>query len=113
MIDLGGLAVEGIITRRRTRGIGHLMLPGAFYTRQRADRNTMQIKVECYAGYRSEETPRYLRIGGQRLAVLKIVDRWLAPCHRYFKLQTADESTWIIRHDTVRNTWELTFFKRA
>ena len=72
----------------------------------------MQIKVECYAGYRGEETPRWLLIGGQRLAVQEVLDRWLAPSHRYFKLQTEDRSTWIIRHDTVRDRWELTFFNR-
>ena len=71
----------------------------------------MQIEVECYAGYRGEETPRSLRIGGRRLTVLRVLDRWLAPSHRYFKLQTGDGCIWIIRHDTRRDAWELTFFK--
>ncbi len=73
----------------------------------------MQIEVECYAGYRGEETPRRLRIGGRRLEVLKILDRWLAPNHRYFKLQTSDGSTWIIRHDPAHDAWELIFFKHV
>ncbi|MGD8243308.1 MAG: hypothetical protein PVF55_06635 [Desulfobacterales bacterium] len=71
----------------------------------------MQIEVECYAGYRGEETPRSLRVGGRRLTVSRVIDRWLAPSHRYFKLQTSDGSIWIIRHDTRCDAWELTFFK--
>ncbi|MDJ0666752.1 MAG: hypothetical protein QNJ61_05730 [Desulfobacterales bacterium] len=73
----------------------------------------MQIEVECYAGYRDEETPRSLRVGGRRLEVLKVLDRWLAPSHRYFKVQTGDGGIWIIRHDTQRDAWELTFFKNT
>ena len=73
----------------------------------------MQVEVECYAGYRSEETPRSLRVGGRRLEVLTVLDRWLAPSHRYFKLQTDDGSLWIIRHDTRSDAWELTFFQTA
>ena len=39
----------------------------------------MRLRVECYAGYRDEETPRVLVIGERRIAVVEILDRWLAP----------------------------------
>lgn len=71
----------------------------------------MQIQVECYAGYRGEETPRHVQIGGCRMAIIEIIDRWLAPRHRYFKFRTADRSLWIIRHDTQTGQWEVTFFR--
>ncbi|MGD8911022.1 MAG: hypothetical protein PVF13_09600 [Chromatiales bacterium] len=35
-----------------------------------------QIGVECYAGYRGEETPSLLRIG-EREVVVDVLDRWL------------------------------------
>lgn len=73
----------------------------------------MDIKVACYAGYRGEETPRRIWLGRNCLAVTAILDRWLAPDHRYFKLKTDDDSIWIIRHDTVSEAWEVTFFKLA
>ena len=73
----------------------------------------MRIKVECYAGYRGEETPRRVQIGDGRWEVIEILDRWLAPQHRYFKLKTVDGSQWIIRHDTLTDQWELTYFKHA
>lgn len=71
----------------------------------------MQIKVECYAGYRGEETPRRLQIGSCRMDIVEILDRWLAPQHRYFKFKTADGALWIVRHDSQTEQWELTFYK--
>ncbi|MGD8250981.1 MAG: hypothetical protein PVF20_01650 [Desulfobacterales bacterium] len=71
----------------------------------------MKIYVDCYAGYRGEETPRRLWIGDRQVDVVEVVDRWLAPDHRYFKLLTDDRATMIIRHDTETAEWELSFFK--
>jgi len=71
----------------------------------------MQIQVECYAGYRGEETPRRIQIGDRRMEIVEIIDRWLAPEHRYFKFRTADDARWIIRHDNQTGQWELTFFR--
>jgi hypothetical protein len=73
----------------------------------------MHIKVECYAGYRGEETPRRFCIGGHDQNVAEIIDRWLAPDHRYFKLKTDDHSIWIIRHDTLQQSWELVCFQQG
>lgn len=73
--------------------------------------SAMWIQVQCYAGYRGEEIPRRIQIGGRSLEVIAILDRWLAPDHRYFKCQTADGDQWIIRHDPASERWELTHFK--
>ena len=43
--------------------------------------------VECYAGHRADTEPRYLHIGQRVVAVTEIIDRWLDPTHRYFKLR--------------------------
>ena len=78
-----------------------------------SEQTALWIEVECHAGYRGEETPRRIRIGGLQMDVVEIVDRWLAPDHRYFKFKTADGAQWIIRHDTRSEKWELTHFKQA
>ncbi len=69
-----------------------------------------EIEVECYAGYRADETPQRLLIGGRRVEVVEVLDRWLAPTHRYFKLRGDDGGVYIVRHDTTANFWELTLF---
>ncbi|MFQ6005430.1 MAG: hypothetical protein ACE5OQ_07985 [Woeseia sp.] len=68
------------------------------------------IRVECYAGYRGEETPRRFYLGRQAVDVLEVLDRWLSPEHRYFKCRGADEATYILRHDTGADRWELTLY---
>jgi hypothetical protein len=73
----------------------------------------LPLRVECYAGYRGEETPRRLSIGGRDVRVVEVLDRWLAPDHRYFKLKGDDGDTYIVRHDTEADRWELTLFERG
>lgn len=69
------------------------------------------IDVDCYAGYRDEQTPRAISIAGQRIGVDEVIDQWLAPDHRYFKLRGADGNTYIVRHDSPADAWELTMFQ--
>lgn len=70
----------------------------------------MRVRVESYAGFRGEETPRRLIFGAKALEVQDVVDRWLAPDHRYFKVLCEDGCTYIIRRDVERGEWELTSF---
>jgi len=73
----------------------------------------MRIRVECHAGYRGEEEPRAFWLGERRLEVIELVDRWLAPEHRYFKVKASDGDFYILRHDELRRLWELGAFTRA
>jgi len=70
------------------------------------------VRVECYAGYRGEELPRRFFLGSREIDVVKILDRWLAPDHRYFKVRGDDSSIYIIRHQVDGDIWELTMFDR-
>jgi hypothetical protein len=67
----------------------------------------MKIRVECYAGYRGEEEPRGFTLGERRFAVVEILDRWLDPAHRYFKVRVDDGRRFILRHDSASGDWEL------
>jgi hypothetical protein len=69
------------------------------------------IGVECYAGHRGEQTPRTLILGDRRIAVVEVVDAWLAPDYWYFKLRGDDGNTYLVRNDERSITWELTMFR--
>ena len=71
------------------------------------------LRVECYAGHRGEETPRVIYIDDRRVAVEDVLDAWLAPDHRYFKVRGDDGDIYIIRHNPLTDFWELTMFKRS
>ena len=67
----------------------------------------MPIQVECHAGYRGEEEPRAFTLGERRFLVLQVLDRWLEPRQRYFKVEVDDHRQFILRHDGISGEWEL------
>jgi hypothetical protein len=68
----------------------------------------VSVRVECYAGYRGEETPRRFSFGERQVEVDEVVDRWLSPDHRYFKVRGNDGGVYVLRHDAVSGRWEMT-----
>ena len=76
-------------------------------------RELLEIMVECYAGHRGEQTPRVLVLGDRRIAVAAVLDQWLAPDHRYFKLHGDDGHIYIVRQDVESRAWTLTLFQRG
>ena len=58
----------------------------------------------------SDEEPRRFWLGERSVAVAEILDRWLSPDHRYFKVRGDDGGSYILRYDTLADRWELTLF---
>jgi hypothetical protein len=71
----------------------------------------LTVRVECYAGYRGEETPRRFFMGDKSIEIEEVIDRWLAPEHRYFKVRGGQNDIYILRHDELAQRWELTLFQ--
>jgi hypothetical protein len=72
----------------------------------------LRVEVECYAGARSDERPVRFRLGDRTLNVDEVVDQWLAPDHRYFKVRVSGD-IYILRNDVTTGVWELTMFQRG
>jgi hypothetical protein len=68
------------------------------------------LRVECYAGHRGDSEPRRLHLGKREVAVTEIIDRWLDPRHRYFKLRGDDGGIYLLRQDTIEDRWEMTLY---
>lgn len=77
------------------------------------ERPETSVRVECHAGYRADEVPVRFYLGMRRIEVTEVLDRWLAPDHRYFKVLGDDGDTYILRHDTATDRWDLTLFARG
>lgn len=71
---------------------------------------TSTIRVECYAGYRGEETPRRFFLGEREVEVVEVVDRWFDPEHHYFKVRGNDGGIYILRQDIAKANWEMILF---
>jgi hypothetical protein len=59
--------------------------------------------LNAHAGHRGRETPRRFTLNGPTIEVAEVLDTWLAPDHRYFK----------IRRDVMTARWELTMLDRT
>jgi hypothetical protein len=73
--------------------------------------SSFEIRVVCYCGYRGEETPRRFYFDKRPIEVAEVLDRWLAPDHRYFKVRCPAGDRYILRHNTRADIWELTLFE--
>lgn len=76
--------------------------------------NLVDIKVECYSGYRADESPRRFYIGSMRFEIKEITDRWYEagtapglPKADYFRVETTDGKQYILKHDIDNNRWYL------
>ena len=67
----------------------------------------MAIRVECYAGYRTEQEPVAFWLGERRVRVRAVIDRWLAPRQRWFRIEADDGNSYVLRHDEASGDWEL------
>jgi hypothetical protein len=74
------------------------------------ERYAGEVRVECGAGAGGEEEPRRFTRGGVPVEIAAILDRWLDPRHRYFKVRGADGTVSMLRHDVASGEWELSFF---
>lgn len=73
--------------------------------------NVLTINVECCADYQGEETPRRFFMGANAVEIEEVIDRWIAPDHRYFKVRAGENDIYLLRHDELKDRWELTLFQ--
>jgi hypothetical protein len=71
----------------------------------------LKPRVECYSGYRGEETPRRFFLGERKVEVIEVLDLWLGPDHRYFKIRGDDGGLYILRRDQGPGDWELILYE--
>jgi hypothetical protein len=72
----------------------------------------MQVRVECYSGYKPDERPVRFYLGERKLEVEAVLDRWYGEDDDYFKLRADDGNIYILKHLRAVDEWELTLFSR-
>ncbi len=72
------------------------------------------IQVTCYAGYKSNESPRSFVWNERVLNITRIVDRWYdsrvnarSEVTDYFRVQADDGGTYIIRYNRLFDSWAV------
>jgi hypothetical protein len=67
----------------------------------------MKICVTCNRGPRGEETPWAFYVGGRRLHVVEVLDRWTDAVDRYFEVSVDDGRRFVLRLHATHRAWEL------
>ena len=65
------------------------------------------VEVECYSGYRADERPLRLKIGGQSLEIREVEDRWYSPGETYFRVRVQGGDRYVLRHLEAQDSWIL------
>ena len=72
-----------------------------------------EIRVECYAGYKSEQRPQHFALGDRTLGVEEVEDQWYSPSSQYFRVRASDGNVYILCHDEERDFWSLSAFRQT
>lgn len=66
-----------------------------------------ELRVECYAGHRGDETPRRFVLEGRRVEVVEVAAAWLEPDERCFRVRGDDGSSYELRQEAGGGEWRL------
>ena len=74
----------------------------------------IEVKVECYSGYKADEYPICFYRYDQRFEIHEIIDRWYQgdsnpewPVSNYFKVDTACGERFLLKHDLETDKWYI------
>lgn len=67
----------------------------------------MKICVHSNRGPRGEDTPCAFYLGGRRLPVTMVLERWADSTHRFFEVAVDDGRRFVLRLDPETRLWEL------
>jgi hypothetical protein len=71
------------------------------------------VRVESYAGYKSDERPLRVQFGERVEEVRSVEDRWYSPGATYFRVVVESGDRYILRHDDAQDVWTLEGFRGA
>ncbi len=69
------------------------------------------LHVECYAGYKGDERPVRLQLGGKMVEVADVEDRWYSPGATYFRVLLGNGERYVLRREDAQDVWTLEAFR--
>jgi hypothetical protein len=67
----------------------------------------VEVRVECHAGYRGDETPRRFHLEAKTIEVAAILGRWREPGALFFRVRGFDGRAYLLRRDEQAGRWEV------
>ncbi len=69
------------------------------------------LHVECYAGYKGDERPVRLQLGGEMVDVAEVEDRWYSPGATYFRVLLGNGERYVLRREDAQDRWTLEAYR--
>jgi hypothetical protein len=71
------------------------------------------VRVECYSGYKADESPRQLVLATRTLDIVAIEDGWYSPGATYFRVTVSGGDCYVLRHQEAQDVWSLVGYRAA
>jgi hypothetical protein len=68
---------------------------------------SVPIYVEAYSGYKANERPRQFALDEEIYEIAAVLDQWYEPSATYFKVQSTEGKTYVLRYDEGADDWTL------
>ena len=67
----------------------------------------VRIFVDAYSGYKANERPRQFTLDEAIYEIAAVLDQWYEPAATYFKVQSTEGKTYLLRYDVSNDEWSL------
>jgi len=68
---------------------------------------SLRIYVDAYSGHKANERPRQFTFGERSYEIGAVLDQWYEPTATYFKVQSTEGKTYLLRYDEQTGEWAL------
>src|SRR5262245_45101418 len=68
---------------------------------------SLPIYVDAYSGYKANERPRQFTLDEEIYEIDAVLDQWYEPSATYFKVQSTESKTYLLRYDEETDEWTL------
>ena len=65
------------------------------------------IKINAYSGYKANERPLNFTMGGLKVEIIKVIDRWAEPDRNYFRVQGDNGKIYTLYWDREKDLWSV------
>ena len=68
---------------------------------------SLPVYVDAYSGYKANERPRQFTLDEMVYEIDAVLDQWYEPSATYFKVQSTEGKTYLLRYDEESDEWTL------
>jgi hypothetical protein len=68
---------------------------------------SIPVYVDAHFGYKANERPRYFTVDEDVYEIATVLDQWYEPSATYFKVQSTEGKTYLLRYDEHADEWTL------